>query len=140
MADRLTEGRKSGGLRFDLLPVDALAEVAYVYTAGAQKYEDRNWEKGYKWSLSIRALVSHLYFFLAGEDRDPETGSLHIAQVVWHGLALLTFYLRGIGDDDRAENQQTVRALYAVRERPIPTIERFTNAVQVRPSSDGPSA
>lgn len=118
-------GRKADGLRFDLIPEDALAELAWVYTAGAQKYEDRNWEKGYEWHKSIRALYSHLGFFMAGEDRDPETGALHIMQVAWHAIALAVFYLRDVGLDDRPKNQHALAALRSARNRPLPGIKKF---------------
>jgi hypothetical protein len=39
---------------------------------------------------------------LTGESGiDPETGLSHMAAVVWNALALLTFELRGLGEDDR---------------------------------------
>jgi len=61
---------------------------------------DRNWEKGYKWSLNVAALQRHLYLWLMGEDVDPETGCRHLAQVAWHAFALMTFSQRGLGTDD----------------------------------------
>lgn len=88
--------------RFDLLPWDALEEVARVYAAGAAKYEDHNWLRGYKWSLSAGALGRHFARFMLGEERDPETGCMHLACVAFHALTLITFALRGRGTDDRA--------------------------------------
>lgn len=101
ITDPSTGGQKGSKLaRFDLIPQDALWEVAEVYGRGAQKYADRNWEKGYKWGLSVAAMLRHLSLRLRGEVYDQETGARHMAQVVWHGLALLTFELRGLGTDD----------------------------------------
>lgn len=80
----------------------ALMELARVYGFGEQKYERYNYLKGYPWSLSIDAMLRHLLAFLSGEDRDPETGLLHTAHAAWHGLALTSFQLRGVGTDDRA--------------------------------------
>src|SRR5690625_7397406 len=55
-----TGGQKgSKKARFDLIPVVPLWEVAEVYGKGAEKYEDRNWERGYDWSLSFAALRRH---------------------------------------------------------------------------------
>lgn len=87
--------------RFDLLPWDALEEVARVYGFGATKYEDWNWLKGYRWSLSFGALVRHVARAILGEDRDPESGCLHLAHAAWHCLTLITFLMRGLGMDDR---------------------------------------
>jgi hypothetical protein len=131
-----TLGRKADGLRFDLIPEDALAEVAYVFTAGAKKYDDRNWEFGYSWSRSVRALISHLSFWQAGEEFDAETNSRHLAQVAWHALVLLAFSIRGIGTDDRRHPSDAVlRALHAVRERRIPDIPKYGISV---PKYEGP--
>lgn len=87
--------------RFDLIPFDALEEVARVYGEGAKKYEDDNWLKGYRWRLSLGALLRHVARFMCGEDRDRETGCLHLAHAAWHCLTLITFMQRGLGTDDR---------------------------------------
>ena len=43
----MTGTKNDGGkLRYDLIPPRALEALAYVYTIGAAKYSDRNWEKG----------------------------------------------------------------------------------------------
>ncbi len=93
------KGRKPE--RFDLLPFDALEEVARVYGIGARKYDADNWTKGYAWRLSAGALLRHVARFMCGEDRDPETGCLHLAHAAWHCLTLLAFHMRGLGTDDR---------------------------------------
>lgn len=87
-----TGGEKGSKLaRFDLLPWAELEKVAEHYGRGAAKYEDRNWEKGYDWSLSYASLVRHLVAFWNGENIDPEMGSEHLAAVVFHALALMFF-------------------------------------------------
>lgn len=77
--------------RFDLLPPQALALIARHFAAGASKYSDHNWRKGYAWSLSYAALQRHLNAFWGGEDVDEETGSHHLAAAGFHVLALLTY-------------------------------------------------
>lgn len=79
----------------------AMMELARVYGFGEQKYDRYNYLKGYAFSLSVDALFRHLFAFLAGEDRDPESGLLHTAHVAWHGQTLTSFLLRGVGEDDR---------------------------------------
>lgn len=89
--------------RFDLIPHEALAELAAAYGLGARKYGDSNWLKGgYRYTLAIGAMLRHLYRWIAREDFDPETGIHHLALAAWHCFALMTFQARGLGEDDRA--------------------------------------
>jgi len=98
-----TGGEKATKLaRFDLIPADALWQVAELYGAGAAKYADRNWEKGYPWSLSIAALERHLALWKDGEAADPETKASHLASVVFHALALMRFEAAYPELDDRS--------------------------------------
>jgi hypothetical protein len=102
ITDPVTGGQKGSKLeRYDLMPFDALNEIARVYAFGATKYADHNWLRGYKWSLSSAALLRHVAQWMLGEDRDSESGCHHLAHAAWHCLTLLTFCFRGIGTDDR---------------------------------------
>jgi hypothetical protein len=87
--------------RFELLPWDALEEVARVYDYGARKYNDDNWLLGYPWRWSLGALARHTARMMVGEDRDPESSLLHAAHAAFHCLTLITFALRRLGTDDR---------------------------------------
>jgi len=92
VVDPHTGGEKATKLaRYDLIPPKALWQIAEVYGKGAQKYDDNNWRKGYKWSLSYAAMLRHIQLFWMGEDIDPETGCPHVAMAGWHCLTLLTF-------------------------------------------------
>ena len=86
--------------RFSLIPFDWLWALAEHYGVGATKYADRNWEKGYKWSLSLDAHSRHLNQWLMGEDNDPETGSSHLIAAAWHLVALWWFHKHSKGTDD----------------------------------------
>lgn len=100
--DNETGGEKGTKLaRFDLIPPGPLWEVAQHYGRGAKKYDDRNWEKGYNWSLSYAAMQRHANAFWHGEDIDPETGSHHMAAVVFHAFALMEFRDTHQDGDDR---------------------------------------
>lgn len=77
--------------RYDLIPVGPLAKVAEHYAAGCEKYSDHNWRLGHEWSKSYAALQRHANAFWRGEDTDPETGSPHLAAVVFHALTLIEF-------------------------------------------------
>ena len=89
--------------RFDLIPADALWAIAEHFGRGAEKYADRNWEKGYDWSLSYGAMMRHVWAWWGGEDVDEETGSSHMVAVAWHALVLVANELRGNGTDDRPD-------------------------------------
>lgn len=98
--------------RYDLIPFDALDEVARVYGAGAAKYEAHNWLRGYRWSLSLGALLRHVSRWASGEDYDTGTGGTgchHLACAAFHCLALITFTARGLGTDDRAKASRDKR-------------------------------
>ena len=101
VVDAQTRGEKGMKLeRYSLIPCEMLAELSRHYGRGARKYADRNWERGYKWSLSYDALMRHLQQWVAGEDDDTETGTSHLIAVIWHATALFIFQLRGLGTDD----------------------------------------
>lgn len=98
----VTGGEKgSKEVRMDLVPVFPLTELARLFGRGAQKYADRNWERGYDWSLSYAAALRHLTQWWGGEDTDPEMGTSHLASVAWHAFALLQFTVEHPELDDR---------------------------------------
>jgi hypothetical protein len=102
-----TGGEKGQKLaRFDLIPVGPLTELAKHYGRGAQKYADRNWEKGYEWSKNYAALQRHLFAFWDGEDLDPETGTPHVVAVAWHAFALAEFMNTHPEFDDRPRSSE----------------------------------
>jgi hypothetical protein len=100
----LKEGVKKdeGKLRYDLLPPEGMEELARVYTIGANKYADRNWELGIKWGRVFGAMCRHAFKWLAGESYDPVDGQHHLASVAWCAFALIAYEKRGMTQfDDR---------------------------------------
>lgn len=91
--------------RFDLIPAEALTALARHYGAGALKYDDNQWRRGYEWSKSYAALQRHLTAWWAGEDIDEETGSSHMAAAAWHTFTLLTFISEHPEHDDRYKHR-----------------------------------
>lgn len=75
---------QDGKGRYDLLPTRALREVAIVFQLGAQKYTDRNWEKGIPLSRFLDSGLRHTFSLLQGE-----TDENHAAQAAWNLLAFL---------------------------------------------------
>ena len=116
--DLKTTGAKYDGakIRWELIPDDAMEEVAKLYTTGAQKYDARNWELGIDYMRIVGALRRHLNSWVRGEQFDRDNGQPHLSSVVWNGLALLAYELRGMNGgkfDDRP------RAQFYQKEEPI---------------------
>ena len=119
--EELGEGAGGGGkrmnkgkLRMDLLPPEWLVALADVMTQGSKKYDPRNWEEGMSWSSMIGCTMRHMAKFQAGERYDGDgfdiaagtTGCHHLAMAAWNILALMTYDLRGIGENDLPEEVQ----------------------------------
>ena len=103
MSDNETQGIKhdQDKIRMDLVPWEVVVEIAKIFTFGAKKYSDRNWEKGFNWSRVYGALMRHLTMWFHGQDTDHETGRSHLAHAGCCLFFLLAFVLRGVGKDDR---------------------------------------
>ena len=77
---------QTGKGRYDLLPTAALMRDAAWIELGAQKYSDRNWEKGIPISRCVDSLFRHLVKYIAGyQDED------HLAAIRWNAGAIM-FY------------------------------------------------
>lgn len=87
--------------RLDLLPMEAIEEVARILEFGATKYGAYNWRGGFTWSRLYASILRHLFAFWRGEDKDPETGRSHLAHAACGVLFLLTMVLERSGADDR---------------------------------------
>lgn len=73
--------------RLDLLSTRWINGVGQVLTYGAKKYAAHNWRKGIERSRLLGAAFRHLFAYLGGEDRDSETGFLHL----YHASCCLMF-------------------------------------------------
>lgn len=80
---------KDHKLRWDLLPLTDLEEVVKLYTFGAEKYGDNNWqnlENGYQRYKA--AMLRHLLEYEKGNTVDSESGCSHLAAVIWNAIAM----------------------------------------------------
>lgn len=93
-------------LRFELLPVKPLEELAHVYTIGASKYGDRNWENGLKWGRVFGALLRHAFAWWRGEKTDKVDGQHHLASVAWCALVLMEYEETHPELDDRVKYKE----------------------------------
>jgi hypothetical protein len=103
MSNQQGEGLRfnQGKSRYDLIPAFAQEQYARVLTKGAEKYAERNWERGMPWSKVLASLERHLYAIKRGEDVDPETGLLHSAHVMTNAAFLTEYYKIFPQGDDR---------------------------------------
>lgn len=99
-----------GKLRFDLVPARPHAEIARVFTIGANKYGDRNWEKGFDWSRIIAALERHLNRWKLGEETDPRDGQSHLSSIAWAAMVLMEYKFTHPELDDRPKYSPEVLA------------------------------
>lgn len=102
------KGRKLA--RFDLIPAEPLIGLAEQFGRGAQKYDDRNWERGHPWGISYAALNRHLWLWWNGEDLDPETGAHHLDAVAFHVFALREFHVKHPEMDDRPNRMRDLES------------------------------
>lgn len=125
--DKDTPGVKfdGGKIRYDLIPVEALREVAKVYTMGAVKYADNNWRKGIAWGRIYAAVQRHLSAYWGGEDTDSESGLSHLAHAAWGMLTLLEYADTHKEQDDRYVTKTRDNVLpehtQAVTQDPVPS-------------------
>lgn len=101
LRDEKEEGMEK--TRYDLIPMDALELVAQVFTWGAGKHGERDWEEGLWSSEHYGAIMRHLSAYWRGQDLDPEWNIPHLAHVACRALMLLAQEIRGIGTDDRPD-------------------------------------
>jgi hypothetical protein len=96
-----------GKPRFDLLSPSAIIELSRVLEYGANKYADRNWEKGMKWGRVFGAMMRHAWAFWRGERLDAESGLPHMACVMWGAMVLLHYdaHAQFAKHDDRAKDK-----------------------------------
>lgn len=93
----------SGKPRMDLLDAYAIEQLSLVLAFGAQKYDAHNWRKGISKSRLIAAALRHLFAYLRGEDKDPETGLSHAAHAMCCCMFLLGLEHRADLDDRWSE-------------------------------------
>lgn len=82
--DKAVREPSTGKGRYDLISPFATRRLAEWYELGAQKYADRNWEKGIPFSRYIDSAKRHLDKFVMGmEDED------HLAAAAWNIFAIM---------------------------------------------------
>lgn len=91
----------TGKLRYDLIHPLAEKGLVDVLTYGANKYSEKNWCAGMKWSTVIASAKRHLAALERGEDFDPETSRLHVDHLQCNAHFLSAYYSIYPEGDDR---------------------------------------
>ena len=90
--------RHACGVRFDLIPGDALAEVARTLANGAKKYGDNNWKESRMVGENgpINHALKHIHYYNAGiEDDESPDPNIHLANAITNLLFELHYNLNG---------------------------------------------
>jgi hypothetical protein len=97
------EGKKHDGGKppIGLISSAFIFEVAKVLEFGAHKYDAWNWKGGFRWVRVTNAVLRHIFSWLGGEDKDPETGISHLAHASCGLMFLIDFEINKLGEDDR---------------------------------------
>lgn len=109
-----------GKLRYDLVHPWSQEQMVRVLTKGSVKYEERNWERGMKWSNVLASAKRHMAAIERGEDYDIDhncpdcqkstkdnwicknhTGELHAALLQTNAHFLTAYYKIYPQGDDR---------------------------------------
>jgi hypothetical protein len=108
--DRDYPAYETGALReslgvpyFRQVPLEAIAAGAASLEYGAQKYYDRNWEKGRPWQQMIDSLKRHIDDFERGknyDDGDDGSDLYQVCMIMASAMMLSASVIRDIREDD----------------------------------------
>ena len=93
--------------RMDLLDPYAMEELAKVLTFGAKKYAPDNWRKGITYARLVAAALRHIFAFMLGQDKDPETELPHPAHAMCCMMFLVWMMKERPNLDDRYKKEKT---------------------------------
>lgn len=75
----------------DLIPYEALKEIAKVLDFGGKKYNYFNWLSGIQYRRLISAAFRHINKFNSGENIDDETKTNHLANAICSLMFILHY-------------------------------------------------
>lgn len=70
---------QDGKGRMDLLPMVALIRLSKHFEEGAEKYPERNWEKGIPVSKYMNSALRHIALYMDGQDDED-----HLCAAGWN--------------------------------------------------------
>lgn len=85
----------TGKGRYDLISPFAVRRLAEWYELGAQKYADRNWEKGIPFSRCVDSAKRHLDKYIMGMNDED-----HLAAAAWNIFSIMHYQELGMNELD----------------------------------------
>ena len=101
LAERFNDNK----IKWSLVSWKALEPMVKVLMFGANKYSPNNWQKGLKYSEISESLQRHLYYFMEGEDDDPESKLSHLGHILCNAMFLSWMFIFRKDLDDRNINK-----------------------------------
>ena len=101
----------AGKAPLDMIPLHLLEGAARVFEQATKRkvnpYPRWNWAKGMPWSVPIGCIKRHLAAMERGEDRDQDSGELHVDHMMCNLLMLIQYYRMYREGDDRCPHFKT---------------------------------
>jgi hypothetical protein len=79
-----------GKIRYDLIPPEALKQVAAAFTFGSLKYEPENW-KNLTEQDAVASIMRHVEAHRSGQLIDPDSGVAHLGCVMAQACFVLWY-------------------------------------------------
>lgn len=97
----------SGKRKWALVDFKSLESMVEVLEFGEEKYNKWNWKKGMPVTEVSESLLRHMFAFLSGEDKDPESGIDHLGHIMSNTM-FLSYIMREKSEyDDRISEDPT---------------------------------
>lgn len=93
--------------RFELITPYALERIAWIYTLGAKKYGESNWQKGMPYSRYLSSTFRHIFAWMRGEREED-----HIAMACWNLMAIMHHEAVGPDEGEDGVPLDDIRRLY----------------------------
>ena len=127
--------RKDHKVRWDLIPMEPINEIAKVYTAGAVKYGPDRWQNLENGFNRYRgAACRHLFEYMQGNRYDKETKCMHLAQAAWNLIAMIWLDMHGKGlfpfEEDKSQLEELLKTIREEHEENKAAFERTSQEVK----------
>lgn len=92
---------KSQKLDYSLLDPECIDGMVRALMYGSGKYGRHNYRKGGPYLEYLSSALRHIMAWRMGEEFDQESGCHHLGHAMCNLSFLYSWYVKGIGNDDR---------------------------------------